>query len=340
MVLQYAVHQRINTEYPADTVEYCDDILALGTYKLVEATHNTPANRVGRIHLFQFNRGHSMNEIYRNDTSAILDCSWSPISDKGDKMLVMAGSDGNMPMIRLKAHQDVPISERIEFINNDGIFERDILCLTVDWSRIRKDMIFCSLFDGNVAVVKLNESGLICEQKWRANPFEPWASSLDRHDVNCAYSGGEDCELKMWDLRSQVSSLKNKWHSMGVTCIQGHPTDAHVIASGSYDEHLALWDKRNFKRPLLSKKIGGGIWRIKWNPKLPEYVLTANMYEGFKLIKITKEISMECNYIEHSSIGYGIDWTCGNSKHNTDSTLFSVASCSFYDNLLTFWNVK
>jgi diphthamide biosynthesis protein 7 len=41
-----------------------------------------------------------------------------------------------------------------------------------------------------------------------------------------------------------------KAHSAGVCCISSHPRRPHVLATGSYDEGVRLWDVRMLQRPL------------------------------------------------------------------------------------------
>ena len=38
------------------------------------------------------------------------------------------------------------------------------------------------------------------------------------------------------------------------------------------------------KRPVADTGLGGGIWRIKWEPRTGNSVLTATMYNGFHIV--------------------------------------------------------
>ena len=52
----------------------------------------------------------------------------------------------------------------------------------------------------------------------------------------------------------------------------------------SYDERVLFWDQRNMKEPLKRTCVGGGVWRIKWEPHEAMQVAVATMYNGFHVI--------------------------------------------------------
>lgn len=117
----------------------------------------------------------------------------------------------------------------------------------------------------------------LLHSQWQAHdlfgsPIEAWIAAFNCHDPNVLFSGADDATLKGWDLRTGDSSFspifKNaRAHSMGVCSIQFHPHDANLVAVGSYDEHVSLWDPRNMKAPLSLFSTGGGVWRLKWHPQ-------------------------------------------------------------------------
>lgn len=113
-----------------------------------------------------------------------------------------------------------------------------------------------------------------CTWQWTAHdlfgsPIEAWIVAFDCHDPNVVFSGADDAALKGWDLRSGTAAptFKNaRQHSMGVCSVQFHPHNPRLVAVGSYDEHVSLWDPRNMSRALASYHAGGGVWRLKWHP--------------------------------------------------------------------------
>lgn len=122
---------------------------------------------------------------------------------------------------------------------------------------------------------------------------------------------------------------------MGVCCIVNHPGNENIILSGSYDENIAVWDKRNWNKPLSCTFIGGGIWRLKFDPHDSSYLGVACMYEGFKVVKFPDSSASQLQVIaemKHDSIAYGIDWDPLHSGY--------LGTCSFYDQTCRIWNVS
>lgn len=114
---------------------------------------------------------------------------------------------------------------------------------------------------------------------------------------------------------------------MGVTAVSFHPTDTEMMLTGSYDESIVAWNRPAFT-PLQRFKVGGGIWRIKFNPNQSYQIAVACMYDHAKIINIqTGKVLQE--FKKHESIVYGIEWI-------DDKT---AVSCSFYDHALKVWSV-
>jgi diphthamide biosynthesis protein 7 len=46
-------------------------------------------------------------------------------------------------------------------------------------------------------------------------------------------------------------------HAAGVCCVAPHPAQEHLVATGSYDEAIRLWDTRNAARPVGKAQVCG-----------------------------------------------------------------------------------
>ncbi|XP_008278842.1 diphthine methyltransferase isoform X2 [Stegastes partitus] len=322
--------QVFDTELSADTVEWCPvppnhDILACGTYQLQKGVGEEDAtpSRTGRLYLFEFQREGLMSppltELQRMDTAAILDMKWChmPVSERA--MLGMAVATGELQLYTLSESQEGGRSLQALSSLEVGA-ER--LALSLDWSTGRLDSsnvrVVCSDSAGCISVLSLAEGALTALSQWKAHDFEAWISAFSYWDTQLIYSGGDDCKLKGWDLRVGPSSptFTSKRHSMGVCSIQSNPHREHILATGSYDEQILLWDGRNMRQPLNESPVGGGVWRLKWHPTNQHLLLAACMHNDFHILHCQQAVEgsgeacpVVASYILHNSLAYGADWS-------------------------------
>ncbi|KAF8922550.1 WD40-repeat-containing domain protein [Mucidula mucida] len=229
------------------------------------------------------------------------------------------------------------------------------LCLSLDWSNRRDSgtslgSLVVSLSNGSLCILRpdATSSALTVETTWHAHDYEPWIAACNYWDNNVVFSGGDDLQLKGWDIRDTLSlSLITPRFDAGITTIQSHPFVENLISVGSYDNLVRLFDTRKPLVPLCQTNVGGGVWRVKWHPS-PERkndLLVACMHDGFKVVNfgqmnsssngalLSEEGVVVKRFDEHESLAYGVDWSFS-SLHVGEST---IASCSFYDHLLHIW---
>ncbi len=148
-------------------------------------------------------------------------------------------------------------------------------------------------------------SRLHLRHMWQAHSYfgaasEVWTACFHSRDPGVVYSGADDGSLKMWlvDLRGEgddddgdadsgdggagdggedhptgtASSalLLQQYHfepdGHGVTVLRMHPS-GQVLASGSYDGSVCLWNPRDIAAgPLRRVEGSGGVWRLQWHP--------------------------------------------------------------------------
>lgn len=325
--------QVFDTELSADTVEWCPvppyhNILACGTYQLHKGPdgageEDATPSRTGRLYLFEFGQEAHMSppltELQRIDTPAILDLKWChvPVSEK--PVLGMAAASGELLLYTLSVSQEGHCSLKALNSLEVGV---DRLVLSLDWSTGRGDSsdirVVCSDSAGCVSALHLGEGALIPLSQWKAHDFEAWISAFSYWDTQLLYSGGDDCKLKGWDLRMGPSSptFTSKRHSMGVCSIHSNPHREHILATGSYDEHVLLWDGRNMRQPISQSSLGGGVWRLKWHPTHQHLLLAACMHNDFHILHCQQALEgsgeacpILASYILHNSLAYGADWS-------------------------------
>ena len=71
----------------------------------------------------------------------------------------------------------------------------------------------------------------------------------------------------MYMMRSFPSAdplfCNRRAHEAGVCTISPHPHVSHLLATGSYDEGVRLWDVRSPAKPLQITKVRSPIERMK-----------------------------------------------------------------------------
>ena len=88
--------------------------------------------------------------------------------------------------------------------------------------------------------------------------------------------------------------------------------------------------------------LGGGVWKLKWDPHSGRFLLVAAMHNGFHIVDCApcsskgnqeSQPQLVASYNEHSSLAYGCDW----SRDPCIKNCKLIATCSFYDHCLQSW---
>ena len=68
---------------------------------------------------------------------------------------------------------------------------------------------------GQVGIVELCESGSKVTRLWKAHDYEAWITCFGK-DERVVFSGGDDCKLRVWDLRVGTTAplLTSKWYGI------------------------------------------------------------------------------------------------------------------------------
>ncbi|XP_019826740.1 diphthine methyltransferase isoform X3 [Bos indicus] len=246
---------------------------------------------------------------------------WCHVPVAGHPLLGVADASGSIELLRLlPSEQDTWTLQPCSRL----ALEKQCLALSLDWSTGKAGRasdqplkIISSDSKGQLHLLKILEAGpgLQAVVTWRAHQFEAWVAAFNYWQTEVVYSGGDDGLLKGWDTRMpDTAAFSSRRHSMGVCSIQSSPHRENVLATGSYDEHVLLWDTRSLRQPLADVPVQGGVWRLKWHPFQRDLLLAACMHGGFTIINYQmaaegeqEAISLSCPL--PNSLVYGIDWS-------------------------------
>ncbi|KAK7113565.1 diphthine methyltransferase-like [Littorina saxatilis] len=360
--------QVIDTQLCADSAEWCpleglQDVLLCGTYQLLESEESAPSDqvRVGQLQVYHLNNSDSkpiLSKSHGIDMPGILDIKWARqrmdtaavcglVNAKGELQLWKIGERGTGETEGESETQKVT-PECLKTVE----IAPDCIGLSLDWSAPfggSSARVVTSDSKGRVSVFDVT-SDVTMTSQWHAHDFEAWICAFDQWNTDILYSGSDDCKLKVWDLRvGETPVSTNSRFTMGVCSMQSSPLRENLLAVGSYDENLSVFDTRKMRQPISTTPLGGGVWRVKWDPFSGHNILTASMHNGFHIVDCSKQdaepLPVLAHYTNHTSLAYGVDWcrlkTQGentNTDHGDENMEHCLlASCSFYDHSLQVW---
>ena len=230
------------------------------------------------------------------DTAAIFDLKWSPQLIAGKQMLGQVDASGAM-LIYEHRRGSAEEKSSLHLTHTTQVVD-SASCLSLDWSNKRAaddaPTIAISQSNASLSLWSLTPSGVVKLSGWVAHEYEVWIAHLSATDPSILYSGADDCKFKGWDTRqrnhARSALFVDSSHEMGVCSIASHPLRDHILATGSYDESLRIWDVRRMDAPVLKVEhaLGGGVWRVRWNvhPARQDHVLAAAMHNGFAVVSV------------------------------------------------------
>ncbi|EFJ44236.1 hypothetical protein VOLCADRAFT_95451 [Volvox carteri f. nagariensis] len=278
-----AEHVTIHSEtldFNADCAEFCPlpgftHLLALGTYQLLEEKQE----RVGRCYLRTLHRGSGVGGEPSGGTHAasldmpgIFDLKWRPTAYSGQGAVLGAAlADGTVRCLEAVAASDDMPAEKAQAQlrqRSEVAACSSGMCLSLDWQ------VAAGSEQARIAVS--NSTGTLSLIQTHSG-FEPLQE-------NIIFSGADDCYFKAYDIRSDPSApvfADRRTHKAGICTVSPHPTQRHVVATGSYDEYVRLWDMRNTSKPFILSQLNtsGGNWRLRWHPHDPQLLLAACIAE-------------------------------------------------------------
>lgn len=127
--------------------------------------------------------------------------------------------------------------------------------------------------------------------------------------------------------------MDGKSHSAGIiSIVKCRRRGAECFLTGSYDDHLRLFDLRLFGRPVSELKLNGGPWDAK--PIGEGCFVVSCMYGGWSIVRqlpCSTLALVHCHPKNGSNLLYGADAERILGTGGEHPQIFRVASCTFND---------
>ena len=159
---------------------------------------------------------------------------------------------------------------------------------------------------------------------------------LTHQEITTVNSTGQ---LKVWDLREANSHAARTFLLAGdrvpLHCIDKHPTQPHIVATGGQNGMLSVWDMRQDKFPVtLLDAHSADMWEVKFHPTHPDNLFSCSEdcqvwhWDGTGMNKgqagfqsVSMSLSKQVNQ------NYTSPWLVSDAaKHNLDIT--NLLSCN------------
>lgn len=338
--MQTKRHASLDTGLGADSITLLDDITKqddtssqraiIGTYALQEDTN--AAVREGQLLQVRAARnGESCTlelETVVRGLPGVLDVGM----DHTEQLLYVACAEDGL--FAFDASQGAVCKRRK--VREGNCDERIVLAVDVDRDEEGEGSCLVGESDseGGIALHRIGERGWEKVERWDAHKEEAWSVSVDASGRG-VYSGGDDGSLVCNGIgEGERFRLRDAHAGVGVTCVRRE--GEWRLWSGGYDDTVRIWDIRAMRRSVMELEVGGGVWRIRVHPKDPEFVLSAAMYDGFKVLRRRENLEVVAEYRGHDSLAYGASWVPGLDQEGE----FVALTGSFYDHSLQLWSVE
>ena len=346
---KYEIYDKYTCVQNIDRIKFYKNEINNKKIDLLSAGYHLDKNtQIKTGGLFFFEIDYSKNKFIplNEEENIILDYGILDIkiSQKNKSLLFTANSDYSYTIFNLtKKTKNKNYLYTTEEKEEKNKITNDII--SIDNS---EQKIFSGTNDGNIFINDLNNQKNISIIK-SAHDYGIWSIKLFDDNENIFLTGGEDAKIKLWDTRTKnkLNSVNDKSYQSSINYIDILKCDLsnNILITGSYDEKIIFFDIRNFPKELKSVKTEHSTWDIKQtNLKNKNLLFISSIHEGFNIWEINQENNYDMNHvlrlpltkekdIFHKSIVYGVDISQNEKDNNID-----VLSCSFYDNLMMYWN--
>ncbi|XP_054910257.1 nucleoporin Nup43 [Poeciliopsis prolifica] len=132
--------------------------------------------------------------------------------------------------------------------------------------------------DGRIIVFRADQEGVVRVIENADSSTLHAVTYLRTTEVLTVNSIGQ---LKLWDLRQQGNSpsqiLSLSRDRVPLYCVDRHPNQQHIVATGGQDGMLCVWDVRQGNMPFsLMEAHSAEMWEVHFHPTNPDHLFTCS----------------------------------------------------------------
>ena len=142
----------------------------------------------------------------------------------------------------------------------------------LSWSPLTTGRLLSGSDDATVCMWDVAEAGLEVQALQIKKGHTAVVEDVDwsHHHAHVFGSVGDDAQLLIWDARDSTAGPSKRVenaHQGDINCISFNPLNEFLLATGSTDTTVGLWDLRNMKQKLHTfEGHKGGIYQLDWAP--------------------------------------------------------------------------
>ncbi|CAD5215480.1 unnamed protein product [Bursaphelenchus okinawaensis] len=279
----------------------------------VSASYSRDAvNRSGNVYIFDNMMQVSFNEEL---SSASFHMDYLPQHDTA----VMKLADGKIALLHTADH-----TLTYEKVDNKGVMITDVA--------YRPDDMNVGVFtDAKGRVTTFDRTSgdvLHVETAHCLYGMEVSAWCCHFFDENTFLTGGDDCVMKVHDLRTNSVVLTSEVYHGGIVRVRDYPSPFSVMI-GAYDSQLRLLDTRNINTVQRSIPLEGDPWDFKIHDD--DYISVAAMYGGWYILN--GDFSVRVHQVQREKLIYGVE------RYKRNNTIESVVTSSFNDGVVSLYEL-
>eukprot|EP00026_Physarum_polycephalum_P009356 Phypoly_transcript_09477.p1 GENE.Phypoly_transcript_09477~~Phypoly_transcript_09477.p1 ORF type:complete len:444 (+),score=86.28 Phypoly_transcript_09477:166-1332(+) len=141
----------------------------------------------------------------------------------------------------------------------------------IDWNPSREGHLLSASDDKTICLWDIHDAkaNTTIEAKQIFRGHKEVVEDVAWHCSHADYfaSAGDDKKLMIWDVRTNADPLQVEAHAGEVNCVAFNPFCEFLLATGSADKTVALWDMRNLDAKLHSfVSHTDEVFQVQWSP--------------------------------------------------------------------------